>query len=349
MRRSLPLLLCGALAAAALTALGAAPASAATAVPGDPLAGSGAVTRSVLTAAQLASSSTPSATVSNDAFALPANGRRAVPPLRRDAHPERHRDRRRFPEGEGLGELRRRGGPQAPATVLRAARAERQPSRAGSPRTAVHRQSGVEPRGGRGPSVERGRRRRPDPRLPALRPGRAQCELRAQRRALVPVHDDDGLAGAVPGDERDLRVLPVRRLGPGRRELHARRHRGCRGHPLGVCRRGGRPPADQADRGARDRPPGHRGEHRGIRLRDHAERAEHLRLRLRRGELRRRLPDPAGAYPFCGQLLLPSYSTAEVDVRRHGPHAAAQNYGPPSRTRPSRATSPRRTAPHGTA
>ena len=74
MRRSLPLLLCSALAAAALTALGAAPASAATSVPGDPLAGSGAVTRSVLTAAQLATSSTPSATVSNDAFALPANG-----------------------------------------------------------------------------------------------------------------------------------------------------------------------------------------------------------------------------------------------------------------------------------
>ena len=43
-------------------------------MPGDPLAGSGAVTRSVLTAAQLATSSTPSATVSNDAFALPANG-----------------------------------------------------------------------------------------------------------------------------------------------------------------------------------------------------------------------------------------------------------------------------------
>lgn len=77
MRRSLPLLLCGALTAAALTALGAAPATAATAVPGDPLTGSGAVTRAVLTAAQLASSTAPTATVTNDAFALPAA---AAPP-----------------------------------------------------------------------------------------------------------------------------------------------------------------------------------------------------------------------------------------------------------------------------
>lgn len=72
MRRSISLLLCGALAAVALTALGATPASAATAVPGDPLAGSGAVTRSVLTAAQLASDAAPTATVTNEAFALPA-------------------------------------------------------------------------------------------------------------------------------------------------------------------------------------------------------------------------------------------------------------------------------------
>ena len=82
MRRSLSLLLCGALAAAALTALGAAPASSATtaapaskpiaAVPGDPLTGSGAVARSVLTADQLASNTAPTASVANDAFALPA-------------------------------------------------------------------------------------------------------------------------------------------------------------------------------------------------------------------------------------------------------------------------------------
>lgn len=55
MRRSLPLLLCSALAAAALTALGAAPASAATGVPGDPLTGSGKVARSILTDDELAS------------------------------------------------------------------------------------------------------------------------------------------------------------------------------------------------------------------------------------------------------------------------------------------------------
>lgn len=72
MRRFLPLILSGALVATALTALGAAPASAASSVPGDPLTGSGAVSRSVLTAAQLASSSAPTATVPNDAFALPA-------------------------------------------------------------------------------------------------------------------------------------------------------------------------------------------------------------------------------------------------------------------------------------
>lgn len=80
MRRSLSLFLCGALAAASLTALGTAPASAtaaapastATAVPGDPLAGSGAVDRSVLTGAQLASTAAPATTVANDAFALPA-------------------------------------------------------------------------------------------------------------------------------------------------------------------------------------------------------------------------------------------------------------------------------------
>ena len=72
MRRSLSLLLCSALAAAALTTLGAAPASAA-GVPSDHLAGSGAVSRSVLTAAELTSNAAPTATVTNDAFALPAS------------------------------------------------------------------------------------------------------------------------------------------------------------------------------------------------------------------------------------------------------------------------------------
>ena len=80
MRRSLPLLLCGALAAAALTALGAAPASAATGVPGDPLTGSGAVTRSVLTAAQLASS------VAAERHRAPTTRSRCRPQRRRPPH-----------------------------------------------------------------------------------------------------------------------------------------------------------------------------------------------------------------------------------------------------------------------
>ncbi|MGH3704311.1 MAG: hypothetical protein ACRDT9_06745, partial [Agromyces sp.] len=65
MRRSLPLLVCIALAATALAGFSASAASAATGVPGDPLTGTGAVTRTVLTAAQLASSSAPGATVTN--------------------------------------------------------------------------------------------------------------------------------------------------------------------------------------------------------------------------------------------------------------------------------------------
>ncbi len=78
MRRPIPLLVAAALAAAALTGVAAPPAAAVAApVPGDPLTGSGAVTRSVLTAAQLASASAPTATVTNDAFALPAA---AAPP-----------------------------------------------------------------------------------------------------------------------------------------------------------------------------------------------------------------------------------------------------------------------------
>lgn len=77
MRRSLPILVCSALVATALAAFSASPASASTGVPGDPLTGSGAVTRTVLTAAQLASSSAPGATVTNDAFALPVA---AAPP-----------------------------------------------------------------------------------------------------------------------------------------------------------------------------------------------------------------------------------------------------------------------------
>jgi hypothetical protein len=76
-RRSLSLLLCSALAAAAFAADAASPASAATGVPGDPLTGTGTVSRSVLTAAQLTSTSAPGATVTNDAFALPAA---AAPP-----------------------------------------------------------------------------------------------------------------------------------------------------------------------------------------------------------------------------------------------------------------------------
>ena len=222
MRRSLSLLLCGALTAAALTALGAAPASAATAVPGDPLTGSGEVTRSVLTAAQLASITAPTATVTNAAFALTDRRRGASALLRGHPHTERRGHRGRLQEGERLGELRQRRGAQAPAAVLGAARAERQPSRARRPRAAVHRKPRVEPRGGRRPRVERDRRRWADPRLPPLRAHRAQRELRPQRRALVPVHNVNGLAGPVPGDERDLRVLPVRPLGAGTGDLRSR-------------------------------------------------------------------------------------------------------------------------------
>ncbi|WP_198165911.1 hypothetical protein [Agromyces laixinhei] len=72
MRRSIPLLLCGALVSTALMGIGYSSASAASdRVPGDPLIGSGSVNRSVLTATQLAASAPPSASVTNDAFALP--------------------------------------------------------------------------------------------------------------------------------------------------------------------------------------------------------------------------------------------------------------------------------------
>ncbi|GAA2907916.1 hypothetical protein JOD62_001289 [Microbacterium keratanolyticum] len=74
MRRSLSSVLCGALLATALVALSAPPSmAAAVPVPGDPLTGSGAVSRTVLTSAQLASGAAPAAPVSNDAFTLPAN------------------------------------------------------------------------------------------------------------------------------------------------------------------------------------------------------------------------------------------------------------------------------------
>ncbi|MGX5696783.1 serine hydrolase [Agromyces soli] len=73
MRRPIPLLVTAALAAAALVGVAAPPAAASAApVPGDPLTGSGAVARSQLTAAQL-TSGTASGTVPNDAFALPAD------------------------------------------------------------------------------------------------------------------------------------------------------------------------------------------------------------------------------------------------------------------------------------
>ena len=77
MRRSFSLLLCSALVAAVLTTtLGAAPAPRATpisAVPGDPLLGSGTTVRTLLTAAELAANTAPTAPVTNDAFALPAD------------------------------------------------------------------------------------------------------------------------------------------------------------------------------------------------------------------------------------------------------------------------------------
>lgn len=73
MRRSISLVLCGTLVAAALTtALGAAPAPTVDAVSGDPLTGSGVTNRSFLTAAELSSHRSPSGTVAYDAFALPA-------------------------------------------------------------------------------------------------------------------------------------------------------------------------------------------------------------------------------------------------------------------------------------
>lgn len=86
MRRSVSLLLCGAFAATALTAVGAGTAATASSsvpasrshssVPDDRLTGSGAVTRSVLTADQLTADLAPAATVSNDAFALPEQAAR---------------------------------------------------------------------------------------------------------------------------------------------------------------------------------------------------------------------------------------------------------------------------------
>jgi len=71
MRRSLPLLVIAALAATALSSIASPATAASTPVPGDPLTGSGAVARSQLTAAQL-TSGTAAATVPNSAFALPA-------------------------------------------------------------------------------------------------------------------------------------------------------------------------------------------------------------------------------------------------------------------------------------
>ncbi|MFF2276176.1 hypothetical protein [Agromyces sp. NPDC058126] len=74
MRRPVSILVCSTLAAAFFVGLGVAPASAAVSpVPGDPLTGSGAVSRTVLTAAQLAATTAPSATVANSAFALPSS------------------------------------------------------------------------------------------------------------------------------------------------------------------------------------------------------------------------------------------------------------------------------------
>ena len=75
--RSTPGVVVAALVTCALAAADFSPATAVgTAVPGDPLSGNGSVTRTVLTATQLASS-TPTGTVADSAFALPAN---AAPP-----------------------------------------------------------------------------------------------------------------------------------------------------------------------------------------------------------------------------------------------------------------------------
>ncbi len=77
MRRSLSLLLCGALVVAALTTAGSAAADPASrVVPGDPLTGSGVTARTALTAAELSSRTSPTSTIANDAFALPAGAAR---------------------------------------------------------------------------------------------------------------------------------------------------------------------------------------------------------------------------------------------------------------------------------
>lgn len=77
LRRVMSLLGSAALIGAAVTALGAPPAVAATAVPGDPLTGSGAVSRTLLPYSQLTSAANPGAPVDDAAFALPAA---AAPP-----------------------------------------------------------------------------------------------------------------------------------------------------------------------------------------------------------------------------------------------------------------------------
>ena len=145
----------------------------------------------------------------------------------------------------------------------------------------------------------------------------------------VPLHDDDGLARSVPGDERDLRVLPVRPLGPGGRELHARRHRGCGGHPLGVRRRGRRPSADEADRGARaptTRAPGSNPRHSARGITPSA--LSTFGFVYDGVNYVGDCPTRQGAYPFCGQLLLPSYSTAKSAFGGMALMRLAQKYGP---------------------
>ena len=61
-------------------------------------------------------------------------------------------------------------------------------------------------------------------------------------------------------------------------------------------------------------------------------------------------PTRQGAYPFCGQLLLPSYSTAKSAFGGMALMRLAQKYGPAitNETIPAR-ISPRRAAPHGAA
>ncbi len=198
--------------------------------------------------------------------------------LRRHPHPQRSLHHRRLPRTEGPARIRRHGGHPAPATGRHRPRAKRQPPRPGRARVAVHGDPGVEPGGGTRPRVERGRRRPTHPRLTAVRARRAQRELRAQRRPDVPLRRHIGLRSPLPDHHGDLRVLPIRHVGPGAGQLPARPRRRRREPARRVRLRGRGPAPDQARLSAGHRLPGQWGGRGEVRRRHHAVRAEHLSL-----------------------------------------------------------------------